>query len=210
MRINFPARVANRLHTLFCVFLKYPTLLSACLQYCKWRHCGRIDCHPYEWWVLEAGYSAGWEMCFPGGQVLFMIWLKCGISRLHFTQTSIQMWKWGGQTESDWSIKRHWMVFCRCQFVINAKWQDQRHIFETKKLLLEIITAKDSSGPWDHGVSDGWLIIVIEKPFARPSSTAKRHVYVFSVCLTWGKKLGGLKLLDCLTVWFKTKGLNVC
>lgn len=114
-------------------------------------------------------------------------WLKCGISRLHFTQTSIQMWKWGGQTENDWSIKRHCMLFCRCQFVINAKWQDQRHIFETKKLLLEIIIAKDSSGPWDHGVLDGWLIIIIEKPFARPASTAKRHVYVFSVCLTWGK-----------------------
>jgi len=36
-------------------------------------------------------------------------WLKCGISQFNFTQTSIQMWKWGGQTESDWSmIKRHW------------------------------------------------------------------------------------------------------
>lgn len=28
------------------------------------------------------------------------------------------------------------MVFCRCQFVINSKWQDQSHIFETKKAII--------------------------------------------------------------------------
>ncbi len=105
------------------------------------------------------------------------------------------------------------LVFCRCQFVINTKWHDQRHAFETKKAIIGSHYSKGFIRSM-RSCRCGWVTHHHNRETIHQAyqyCKKKTRICIFGLLHAHGgKKLGGLKLLDCLTVWFKTKGPRVC
>lgn len=146
-------------------------------------------------WRSSSLHDFGWNAGFPVLTSLKPVH-RCGNEVVRLTEA--------GLSEA--------LVFCRCQFVINTKWHDQRHAFETKKAIIGSHYSKGFIRSM-RSCRCGWVTHHHNRETIHQACQyCKKDTYMyfwFAPC-TWGKKLGGLKLLDCLTVWFKTKGPRVC